>query len=387
MSVLVTGGAGYIGGHMTLGLARRRREGRRARRSVDRLRLGGPADRRELVVGDFGDSALVARLIREHEIDAIAHFAAKIVVPESVGDPLGYYRQQHRQGAKPDPSARSRAASSISSSPPPRRSMARLRPSRSPRTRRSTPISPYGRSKLMVEWMLRTRAAPIGLRYVALRYFNVAGADPQGRLGQSTPNATHLIKRGVQTALGMLPSMDIFGEDYPTRDGTCVRDYIQVTDLIDAHLAALAYLRGGRREPRLQLRLRPRRDGQGGDRRRQARLRRRFQGRPRRRGGPATRRRSSPRPSGRRSRLGWRPTRDNLDDDRPPGARLGAPPAQPAAGAQSVTSFLPAHRNIRSSHAAPNSPPRVRPGAAPQAAALVSDRVGRPSLWGFTTRR
>jgi len=107
------------------------------------------------------------------------------------------------------------------------------------------PISPYGRSKLMVEWMLEDAARAFDFRYVALRYFNVAGADPQGCLGQSTPNATHLIKRGVQTALGLYPSMEIFGQDYPTRDGTCVRDYIQVTDLIDANLDALAYLRGG----------------------------------------------------------------------------------------------------------------------------------------------
>jgi UDP-glucose 4-epimerase len=107
------------------------------------------------------------------------------------------------------------------------------------------PISPYGRSKLMVEWMLEDTSRAYDFRYVALRYFNVAGADPAGRLGQSTAKATHLIKRGVQTALGVYPSMDIFGDDYPTRDGTCVRDYIQVTDLIDAHLAALAYVSGG----------------------------------------------------------------------------------------------------------------------------------------------
>jgi UDP-glucose 4-epimerase len=106
-------------------------------------------------------------------------------------------------------------------------------------------MSPYGRSKLMVEWMLADASRAHDLRHVVLRYFNVAGADPQGRLGQSTPNATHLIKRAVQTALGRHKSLDIFGQDYPTRDGTCVRDYIQVTDLIDAHLAALAYLRNG----------------------------------------------------------------------------------------------------------------------------------------------
>ena len=107
------------------------------------------------------------------------------------------------------------------------------------------PINPYGTSKLMSELMLADVAAAHAINYCALRYFNVAGADPKGRLGQSTPNATHLIKRGVQTALGRYPSMDVFGEDYPTRDGTCVRDYIQVSDLIDAHLAALRYLRAG----------------------------------------------------------------------------------------------------------------------------------------------
>ena len=141
------------------------------------------------------------------------------------------------------------------------------------------PISPYGRSKLMVEWMLEDAARAYDFRYVALRYFNVAGADPKGRLGQSTPNATHLIKRAVQTALGIHPKIEIFGEDYPTRDGTCVRDYIQVTDLIDAHLRALAYLRAGGAERRLQLRLRPRGDGQGGDRGRQTGVGRRFPGR------------------------------------------------------------------------------------------------------------
>ena len=141
------------------------------------------------------------------------------------------------------------------------------------------PISPYGRSKLMVEWMLDDASKAYDFRYVALRYFNVAGADPKGRLGQSTPNATHLIKRAVQTALGLHPKIEIFGEDYPTRDGTCVRDYIQVTDLIDAHLNALAYLRAGGAERRLQLRLWARRDGQGGRRGRQTRVRRRLSGR------------------------------------------------------------------------------------------------------------
>jgi UDP-glucose 4-epimerase len=196
------------------------------------------------VVGDFGDAELVSRLLEEHEIDAIAHFAAKIVVPESVADPLGYYLNNTAKalsllqcavkGGVHNFIFSSTAAVYGETSAEPVGEDDPL-----------NPISPYGRSKLMVEWMLQDASRAHDLRYVALRYFNVAGADPKGRLGQSTPNATHLIKRGVQTALGRYPSMDIYGEDYPTRDGTCVRDYIQVSDLIDAHLAALAYLRGG----------------------------------------------------------------------------------------------------------------------------------------------
>ncbi|MGO4871177.1 MAG: UDP-glucose 4-epimerase GalE [Roseiarcus sp.] len=243
MAVLVTGGAGYIGGHMNLGLLD---AGERVI-VLDNLSTGfawAVPEKAKLVVGDFGDAELVARLIQEHEIDAIAHFAAKIVVPESVADPLGYYLNNTAKALALIRCAveggvrafifSSTAAVYGETSAEPVGEDAPL-----------DPISPYGRSKLMVEWMLQDASRAYDLRYVALRYFNVAGADPKGRLGQSTPNATHLIKRGVQTALGLYPSMDIFGEDYPTRDGTCVRDYIQVTDLIDAHLAALAYLRRG----------------------------------------------------------------------------------------------------------------------------------------------
>ena len=243
MSVLVTGGAGYIGGHMTLGLL----DAGEPVVVVDDLSTGfawAVPDGAKLVVGDFGDSELIASLIREHEVDAIAHFAAKIVVPESVSDPIGYYRNNSAkalnllecavQGGVKTFIFSSTAAVYGETSAQPVGEEAPL-----------APISPYGRSKLMVEWMLEDCARAHDFRYVALRYFNVAGADPKGRLGQSTPNATHLIKRAVQTALGRYPSMDIFGVDYPTRDGTCVRDYIQVTDLIDAHLAALHYLRAG----------------------------------------------------------------------------------------------------------------------------------------------
>src|SRR5271165_2309737 len=243
MSVLVTGGAGYIGGHMTLGLLD---AGERVV-VLDDLSTGfdwAVNEPAQLVVGDTGDAHLVARLIDEHEVDAIAHFAAKIVVPDSVSDPLGYYLNNTsnartlietaiKRGVKRFIFSSTAAVYGETSSEP----VSEDTP--------LAPISPYGRSKLMVDWMLEDASRAYDFRYVTLRYFNVAGADPAGRLGQSTPRATHLIKRGVQTALGIYPAMEIFGQDYPTRDGTCLRDYIQVTDLIDAHLAALAYLRAG----------------------------------------------------------------------------------------------------------------------------------------------
>ncbi len=243
MSVLVTGGAGYIGGHMALGLL----DAGETVVVLDNLSTGFawsvPAGA-TLVVGDTGDGDLVARLIREHAVDAIAHFAAKIVVPESVHDPLGYYLNNVsyartlietaiESGVKAFIFSSTAAVYGETGAEPVSEEAA------------LAPVSPYGRSKLMVEWMLEDASRAYDFRYVALRYFNVAGADPQGRLGQSTPNATHLIKRAVQTALGAHPNIEIFGQDYPTRDGTCVRDYIQVTDLIDAHLSALAYLRAG----------------------------------------------------------------------------------------------------------------------------------------------
>ncbi len=175
------------------------------------------------------------------------------------------------------------------------------------------PMSPYGRSKLMVEWMLADAGRAHDLRHVVLRYFNVAGADPKGRLGQSTPNATHLIKRAVQTALGRHAALDMFGEDYPTRDGTCVRDYIQVTDLIDAHLAALAYLRGG--GPSLTCNCGY---GRGYSVRQVVEVVKRVSGvdfrvnsAPRRAGDPAA---IVAKADLVRRELGWRPRRDNLDE-------------------------------------------------------------------------
>ena len=243
MNVLVTGGAGYVGGHMTLGLL----DAGHRPVVIDNLSTGfawAVPEGVPLIVGDFGDSDLVARILREHEIEAIAHFAARIVVPDSVRDPLGYYLNNPAKarnlietaiagGVRQFIFSSTAAVYGETSSEP----VSEDTP--------LDPISPYGRSKLMVEWMLQDASRAHDFRYVALRYFNVAGADPQGRLGQSTPQATHLIKRAVQTALGAYPHLDVYGLDYPTRDGTCIRDYIQVTDLIDAHLAALSYLQSG----------------------------------------------------------------------------------------------------------------------------------------------
>jgi UDP-glucose 4-epimerase len=243
MSVLVTGGAGYIGGHMALGLV----DAGEKIVVVDNLSTGFawavPANA-TLAVGDFGDSELIARTIDEHEVESIAHFAAKIIVPESVADPLGYYLNNTAKARNLIECAVKKGVRNfIFSSTAAVYGETGAEPVAE--TAVLNPMSPYGRSKLMVEWMLADAGRAHDLRHVVLRYFNVAGADPQGRLGQSTPQATHLIKRAVQTALGRHAGMDIFGQDYPTPDGTCLRDYIQVTDLIDAHMAALAYLRGG----------------------------------------------------------------------------------------------------------------------------------------------
>ncbi len=311
MTVLVTGGAGYIGGHMTLGLLD---AGERVV-VLDNLSTGfdwAAPDEAKLVVGDIGDAGLVSRLIEEHGVDAIAHFAAKIVVPESVADPLGYYLNNTsnartlieaavKGGVKSFIFSSTAAVYGETSSEP----VSEETP--------LAPISPYGRSKLMVEWMLEDVDRAHDFRFVALRYFNVAGADPKGRLGQSTPNATHLIKRGVQTALGMYPSMEIFGQDYPTRDGTCVRDYIQVTDLVDAHLDALAYLRGGGASLVCNCGY-----GHGQTVSEVVEVVKRVSGAdfkvvlsPRRPGDPAT---VVARADRAKSVLGWAPRRDNLDD-------------------------------------------------------------------------
>lgn len=243
MATLVTGGAGYIGSHMVLRLCDLGQEVV----VLDNLTTGfdwAVDPRARLVVGNAGDQDLVARLIGEHHVSEIVHFAGSIVVPESVSDPLKYYGNNTSASRSLIESAvRGGVRHFIFSSTAAVYGMTGLEPvaEDSP----LMPMSPYGRSKLMTEWMLADVANAHPLTYGVLRYFNVAGADPQRRSGQSTPFATHLIKVAVQTALGQRPQMQIFGTDYPTPDGTCVRDFIHVSDLVEAHALLLEHLRSG----------------------------------------------------------------------------------------------------------------------------------------------
>jgi UDP-glucose 4-epimerase len=243
MTILVTGGAGYIGSHMVHALI----EGGEEVVVLDNLSTGFrwavPAAA-PLVTGSSGDEALVAEVIAEHGVTAIIHFAASLVVPESVSDPLGYYRNNTMNSrALIECAIKGGVRQFIFSST----AAVYGNPATVPvgEDDPTAPMSPYGSSKLMTEIMLRDAAAALGLDYVVLRYFNVAGADPTMRSGQSTRGATHLIKVAVETALGKRPAMEVYGSDYPTPDGTCIRDYIHVADLVRAHCDALAYLRGG----------------------------------------------------------------------------------------------------------------------------------------------
>jgi UDP-glucose 4-epimerase len=197
-----------------------------------------------LFVGSTADQALTSAIMQAHEVRAVIHFAASIVVPDSMSDPLGYYGNNTAATRSLIESAvKSGVKHFIFSSTAAVYGNVAVTPV--PEHAPTVPVSPYGTSKLMSELMLRDAALAHGLGFVVLRYFNVAGADPKGRTGQSTPNATHLIKVAVQTALGQRAGMEVFGTDYPTADGTCVRDYIHVTDLARAHSAALAHLRKG----------------------------------------------------------------------------------------------------------------------------------------------
>lgn len=241
-SILVTGGAGYIGSHVV------RQLGEAGENIVvlDNLCTGfrSAVLYGELVVGDTGDRALVDRLIAAHKVDTVMHFAAHTIVPESVAEPLKYYGNNTCSSRSLIEAAvaggvRHFVFSSTAATYgiPPDGHAAEDSP--------TAPINPYGTSKLMTEWMLRDVAAASDMEYVSLRYFNVAGCDPETRIGQSTPKATLLIKVACEAAVGKRDKLFIYGTDYDTPDGTGVRDFIHVEDLAQAHLDALAYLRAG----------------------------------------------------------------------------------------------------------------------------------------------
>jgi UDP-glucose 4-epimerase len=243
MSVLVTGGAGYIGSHMVYALVDRG-ETPVVLDNFSTGTRGLVSEKAVLVEGEVADQALVRHLIEEHAIDAVIHFAGSIVVPDSVAEPLAYYANNTvASRALMEACVEGGVKAFIFSST----ATVYAEDARQPlgETEPTLPISPYAKSKLMTEWMLADASRAYDFRHMVLRYFNVAGADAQGRTGQSSPRATHLIKRAAQVVLGRVPHLDIFGTDYPTPDGTGVRDYIHVSDLVAAHLLALDALRAG----------------------------------------------------------------------------------------------------------------------------------------------
>ena len=247
MTVLVTGGAGYIGSHTALALC----DAGEDVVILDDLSTGFDfmvPDRATFVRGDVADAALVSSLITTHHIESVLHFAAKIVVSDSVAHPLDYYlANTTRTRALLETVTRAGIRHFIFSSTAAVYGEKDNEPLGEDMT--LAPINPYGRSKLMSEWMLEDAASATGLRFAILRYFNVVGADARGRSGETTLPATHLVKIAARTALGKHPLLSVFGTDYPTPDGSCVRDYVHVSDLADAHVAALNHLRQG--APRL----------------------------------------------------------------------------------------------------------------------------------------
>ena len=241
-TILVTGGAGYIGSHTVRQLG----ETGEQIVTLDNLSTGHKKAvlHGDFIQGDTGDSALVDKIMTDYDIDTVIHFAAHTVVPESVSNPLKYYwnntcstrnllEQCQKHGVKNFIFSSTAAVYGIPES------------GYASEDTPTSPINPYGTSKLMTEWMLKDLSLASGLNFVALRYFNVAGCDPQCRIGQSTPNATLLIKVAAEVAVGKREKLYVFGTDYDTEDGTGVRDYIHVEDLADAHLKALDYLRAG----------------------------------------------------------------------------------------------------------------------------------------------
>jgi UDP-glucose 4-epimerase len=243
MTVLVTGGAGYIGSHMVLALA----EAGESVVVIDNLSTGFSTSLPEgvpLFIGDAADENLVEGVIAAHGVESIVHFAGSVVVPDSMRDPLAYYRNNTMTTRNLLNAAVKCGVNRFVFS-----STAAVygNPERMPVTEDAPtrPLSPYGSSKLMTEIMLHDVAAAHDMKYVVLRYFNVAGADPQARIGLSTAGATHLLKIAVEAATGQRAKIDVYGTDYPTPDGSCVRDFIHVSDLAQAHRAALSYLRDG----------------------------------------------------------------------------------------------------------------------------------------------
>ena len=308
-SILVTGGAGYIGSHVVLQL--RARDERVVvlddlSRGFRRALLDAP-----LVVGRVGDRDAVLALLRAHAVDTVMHFAAYTIVPESVREPLKYYANNTcstrtllecclEADVRNFVFSSSAAVYGIPAD------------GFAAETTATAPINPYGTSKLMSEWMLRDLAAASALRYVALRYFNVGGADTSGRIGQATPNATLLVKVACEAAVGKRPGVAIYGTDYPTPDGTGVRDYLHVEDLAAAHLDALEYLRDGGASSTLNVgyghgySVREVLDAVG----RAAGAKLRVSEEPRRLGDPPS---LVARAELIRSQLGWRPRLDDLD--------------------------------------------------------------------------
>ncbi len=243
MAVLVTGGAGYIGSHMVWQLL----DNGEDVVVLDRLSTGfdwAVPMEAKLIVGDIGNTNLISKIIADHKIESIIHFAALTVVPDSFADPIAYYENNTGKamaligaavhgGVKNFIFSSTAAVYGTTGTDPVDESHSTL------------PVSPYGMSKLMTERVLADACEASGMKYTILRYFNVAGADPKGRTGQSTPAATHLIKAACEAATGKRPALNVFGTDYPSRDGTCERDFIHVSDLVDLHYRALKRLRGG----------------------------------------------------------------------------------------------------------------------------------------------
>ena len=243
MTVLVTGGAGYIGSHTVLALA----EAGEDVVVIDDLSTGFSTYLPEgvpLFIGDAGDENLLEGVIAQHNIESIIHFAGSVVVPDSMRDPLGYYRNNFMTARNLLNVAVKRGISRFIFS-----STAAVygNPDQVPVPEHAPtrPLSPYGSSKLMTEIMLHDVASAYGMQYVVLRYFNVAGADPHARIGLATVGATHLLKIAVEAATGQRAKIDVFGTDYPTPDGSCIRDFIHVSDLSQAHRSALSHLRRG----------------------------------------------------------------------------------------------------------------------------------------------